>query len=50
MIPVPALIGRLDEDTYNASLGRMSEHILYTVLLLALTWGICFRINKRRDL
>lgn len=50
MIPVPAFIGRLDEDTYNASLGRMSEHILYTVLLLALTWGICFRINKRRDL
>jgi len=50
MIPVPAFFGRFDEEAYSTSLGRVNEHILYTVLLLALTWGICFRINKRRDL
>jgi len=50
LIPVPAFFGRLNPEGYKASLAAVNYHILYTVLLTALVWGLCYRINSRRDL
>lgn len=50
LLPKPAFIGRIDEESYKASLHAVNPHILYTLLLLLLTWAFCFWINKRRDL
>ena len=50
LIPVPNFIGRIDIVAYKKALASINEHIIYTVLLTALIWFICFRINSRRDL
>lgn len=50
LIPVPAFIGKIDKDSYQASLSEINPHILYTVLLTGLIWFICYKINNRRDL
>ena len=50
MIPIPAFVGRLNQSSYLASLDAISTHVIYTVILTALIWFICFRINNRRDL
>ena len=49
-IPVPAFVGKLDEEKYQAAMGAVNEHVVYTIILLGLTWGLCFWLNKRRDL
>jgi ABC-2 type transport system permease protein len=53
LIPVPAFVGRIDQDRYTSALAAVNPHIphiLYTILLTALIWFLCFRINSRRDL
>ena len=50
LIPVPAFLGRIDINRYNAALAEVNPHIIYTILLIGLTWSICYRINNRRDL
>lgn len=50
LIPVPAFLGRFREEEYQKSLNAINEHVIYSILLIALTWFLCFRINKRRDL
>lgn len=50
LIPVPAFVGRLNEESYKRGMALINEHIIYTALLLVITWGICFWINKKRDL
>lgn len=50
LIPVPAFLGKLDEKGYHAALAQIHIHILYTVLLLAATWFLCFWLNSKRDL
>ena len=50
IIPVPAFFGRFDVDRYNASMAAINTHIIYTILLTALTWFLCFRLNSKRDL
>ena len=50
IIPVPAFLGRLDEEKYRASLDAVNTHTILTILLLILTWFLCFRLNSRRDL
>lgn len=50
MIPVPAFLGKIDKEAYAKALAAMNYHIIYTVLLTALIWSICFRINSKRDL
>jgi ABC-2 type transport system permease protein len=50
IIPVPAFLGRLDEEKYRASLEAVNTHTILTIILLILTWLLCFRLNSRRDL
>ena len=50
MIPVPAFLGKIDKEAYERSLGAIQQHVLLTVILTALVWAVCYRINNRRDL
>jgi len=49
LIPFPRWFIR-DDKEWNALVEQSNIHIIYTVLLLGLTWGLCFWINKKRDL
>jgi ABC-type transport system involved in multi-copper enzyme maturation permease subunit len=49
LVPAPRFFFR-QESQWNEAVAQSHIHILYTVLLLFLTWGICFWINKKRDL
>lgn len=49
LIPFPRWFTQ-DENKWKALVAQSNAHILYTVLLLALTWAFCFWINKKRDL
>ncbi|HWJ92307.1 MAG TPA: ABC transporter permease [Flavisolibacter sp.] len=50
LIPVPAFFGKIDINRYNAALAEVNPHIIYTFLLIGLTWFLCYRINNKRDL
>jgi ABC-2 type transport system permease protein len=50
LIPVPAFLGKFDQAGYNKALSEINIHILYTIILTAIIWLICFRVNSRRDL
>jgi ABC-2 type transport system permease protein len=50
LIPVPAFLGKMDKTSYERRLSEIPSHILYTILLTALIWFICYWVNKRRDL
>ena len=50
LIPVPAFLGRLDDQAYKASLDAINIHILYTFMVTGLIWGLCYYFNKKRDL
>ncbi len=50
IIPVPAFIGKINKVSYDKSLAAIQEHVLLTVLLTAIIWLICYRINNKRDL
>lgn len=49
LIPFPRWFIR-DENDWKAVVAQSNVHILYTIVLLGLTWGICFWINSKRDL
>lgn len=50
LLPKPAFIGRINEEAYNKALHQVNSHILYTLILIVITWAFCFWINNRRDL
>jgi ABC-type transport system involved in multi-copper enzyme maturation permease subunit len=50
MIPPPAFMSRFDEKAYQVSLDAVHYHIIYTLILVVLTWVINYRIYKKRDL
>ena len=50
LVPIPAFLGKIDIEAYNKALAAINIHIVYTILLTALIWFICFKINSRRDL
>ncbi len=50
MIPVPAFIGKIDKESYDKSLAAIQQHVLLTIILTAIIWAICYRINSKRDL
>ena len=50
LVPIPAFLGKIDIEAYNKALAAINIHIVYTLLLTALIWFICFKINSRRDL
>lgn len=49
LIPYPRWFIK-DQTEWDALIRQSHLHIIYTVLLLLLTWGICFWINSKRDL
>jgi ABC-type transport system involved in multi-copper enzyme maturation permease subunit len=49
LIPRPRFMVRHEAD-WKALIAQSDIHILYTILLLGITWGICFWINSKRDL
>jgi len=49
LIPSPRFFIR-DENRWNTLLEQSHSHILYTFLLMIVTWLCCFYINKKRDL
>jgi ABC-2 type transport system permease protein len=50
LIPVPAFLGRIRPESYEAAVSAINRHVGYTLLLTAATWGLCFWLNNRRDL
>ena len=50
LIPIPAFLGKIDADAYKKALATVNVHIGYTILLTAIVWFLCFKINSRRDL
>ena len=50
LLPKPAFIGRINEEAYQLALKAVNNHIIYTLLLIGITWAFCFWINNRRDL
>jgi ABC-2 type transport system permease protein len=50
MIPKPAFWGKLDPEAYQKSLDAIPQHVILTIILTAIIWGICYWVNKKRDL
>ena len=50
LIPPATFIGRLNKEAYDKNLMEISIHILYSCLLTTAIWGLCFYINRKRDL
>lgn len=50
LIPIPAFLGKIDAETYKASLAAIQPHIFYTLIGLAITWGLSLFVYMRRDL
>jgi ABC-type transport system involved in multi-copper enzyme maturation permease subunit len=50
LVPVPAFFGKIDIEKYNKSIAAIPQHVILTLLLTAVIWAICYRINNRRDL
>lgn len=49
LIPFPRFFIR-NESRWKDVVVQSNIHILYTILLLVITWGICYWINNKRDL
>ena len=50
LLPRPAFFVKLGEKAYQETLDAVKYHIIYTLLLVIITWVFCFWLNKRRDL
>jgi ABC-2 type transport system permease protein len=50
LLPKPAFLGRFDEAAYQLTLNAVKYHVLYTLILIFLTWAFSFWVFKRRDL
>ncbi|MBA2745740.1 MAG: ABC transporter permease [Flavisolibacter sp.] len=49
LIPVPAFLGKFDEEGYRNSIEAVNMHVVYSIVLIVIIWGACYLINKRRD-
>ena len=50
IIPRPAFWGKLDAEAYNNSLKVIPQYVILTLILTAIIWLICYRVNNKRDL
>jgi ABC-2 type transport system permease protein len=50
LIPIPAFLGKFNEESYKASLNAIESHIWLTLAVTAIIWFFCYWINKKRDL
>jgi hypothetical protein len=46
----PIFISKFNEAAYQQSLDAVKYHVLYSIILLILTWLFCFWLNNKRDL
>lgn len=49
LIPLPRFLIR-NETQWQELMNQINMHIVYTILLLGITWGLCYHINSKRDL
>lgn len=49
MIPFPRWFVQ-EEKEWQRLLDQSDRHILYTIILIVITWSFCFWFNKKRDL
>lgn len=49
LIPLPRMFIRNEEDWQNL-MSQSNEHLIYTVILVGLTWALCYWLNSKRDL
>jgi ABC-2 type transport system permease protein len=49
LVPLPRFFVR-NEAQWKDLMNQVNVHLIYTFILLALTWGICYYVNSRRDL
>jgi len=49
MIPIPRMFIS-NEKQWASLVSQANLHIIYSILLTTLIWGICFWINKKRNL
>jgi hypothetical protein len=50
LIPIPAFLGKFNEESYKTSLNAIGSHIWLTIAVTVAIWFICYLINKNRDL
>jgi putative exporter of polyketide antibiotics len=50
LVPPPAFFRLLDPQAYQNSLDAITLHIFLTIILTAIIWAICYRVNNKRDL
>ncbi len=50
LLTKPVFLGKIDEAAYQQSLDAVKYHVVYSIILLILTWLFCFWLNNRRDL
>ena len=50
IIPRPAFSGKLNMEAYQKSLDVVPQYVILTIILTAVIWAICYRVNNKRDL
>jgi ABC-2 type transport system permease protein len=50
LLPKPAFIGRIDEAAYQLTLNAIKYHVVYTLILIIVTWAFSFWLFNKRDL
>jgi ABC-2 type transport system permease protein len=50
LVPPAAFLGKFNEAAYNQKLLDINFHVLYTGILTAGIWWLCFYLYKKRDL
>ncbi len=50
IIPRPAFSGKLNMEAYQKSLDVVPQYVILTIILTAVIWAICYRVNSKRDL
>jgi ABC-2 type transport system permease protein len=50
MVPVPGFLGKINKESYDRSMAAIDQHVILTIVFTALIWGLCYWINKKKDL
>ncbi len=53
ILPSPAFFSRFGKDakaSYDRALSIVPEHVVYTIVLTAIIWLICYAVHRKRDL
>lgn len=50
LLTKPVFLGKIDEVAYQQSIDAVKYHVLYSIILVLLTWLFCFWLNNKRDL